>query len=225
MLSGHLASLMQVFGVLLLASCLDNSTLSAQAKKKINPDSGNFTTTAVSKQQHKSPPISSFSWESTLASRQPVLTDAHPSSSSSESCSSATSAVVDGEVLLPPPSSQDLPLPPTSSQDPPLTVGPDDSVDSDVSVSSESEVTIADSPQSNSPPQAPLPPPSSQDSSATMGSHVSESSESEDATSDSAQSNGLLQQLEEAEMVEFEIRNEQPGAKYTTDGRLDTYKY
>ena len=104
-------------------------------------------------------------------------------------------------------------------------MGPDDSVDSDVSVSSESEVTIADSPQSNSPPQVPLPPPSSQDSSATMGSHVSESSESEDATSDSAQSNGLLQQLEEAEMVEFEIRNEQPGAKYTTDGRLDTYKY
>ena len=120
-----------------------------------------------------------------------------------------TSAVVDGEV----------PLPPISSQDPPLTVGPDSRVDSDVSVSSESEVTIADSPQSNSPPQAPLPPPSSQDSSATMDSDVSESSESEDAMSDCDQSNGLLQQLEDVEMVEFEIRNEQPGVKYTTDGR------
>ena len=95
-------------------------------------------------------------------------------------------------------------------------MGPDDSVDSDISVSSESEVTIADS---NSPPQAPLPLPSSQDSSATMDSDVSESSESEAATSDSAQSNGLLQHLEDAEMVEFEIRNEQPGVKYTTDGR------
>ena len=29
----------------------------------------------------------------------------------------------------------------------------------------------------------------------------------------------LLQHLEDAEMVEFEIRNEQPGVKYTTDGR------
>ena len=107
-------------------------------------------------------------------------------------CSSGTtSAVVDGEV----------PLPPISYQDSPLTVGPDSRVDSDVSVSSESEVTIADSPQSSSPPQAPLLPPSSQDSSVTMDSDVSESSESEDATSD-----GLLQQLEDVEMVEFEIR-------------------
>ena len=176
-------------------------------KPRANPNSGNFTTTTVSKQQCKSPPIPSFSREGTLASRQPVLTDAHPSSSSSGSCSSgATSAVVDGEV----------PLPHPSSQDPPLTVGPDDSVDSDISVSSESEVTIADS---NSPPQAPLPLPSSQDSSATMDSDVSESSESEAATSDSAQSNGLLQHLEDAEMVEYEIKNEQPGVKYTTDGR------
>ena len=83
----------------------------------------------MSKQQHKSPPIpSSFSRESTLVSRQLVLTDAHPSGSSSESCSSgAMSAVVDGEVPLPPTSSQDPLLPPTSSQDPPLTVDPDDS--------------------------------------------------------------------------------------------------
>ena len=65
------------------------------------PASGNFTTTTVSKQQRKSP---SFSREGTLASRKPVLTDAHPSSSSLGSCSSvAISAVADGEVLLPPP--------------------------------------------------------------------------------------------------------------------------
>ena len=155
----------------------------------------------------------------TLASHQPVLNGAHPPSSSPGSCSSgATSAGVDGEVPLPPTSSQDSPLPPTS-QDPLLTVGPDDSEDSDVSVSTESEVTIADSPQSNSPPQAPLPPPSSQDSSATMDSDVSERSESDVATSDSAQSVGPLQHLEDAEVVEFEIRNEKPGVKYTTDGR------
>ena len=47
--------------------------------------------------------------------------------------------------------------------------------------------------------------PSSQD--ATVDSDVSESSESEVDMSDSAQSNGLLQQLEDAEMVEFEIMN------------------
>ena len=136
-------------------------------KSTANPDSGNFTTTAVIKQQHKSPLIPTFSWESTLASCQPVLTDAHPSSSSSESCSSGTtSVVVDGEV----------PLPPISSQDPLLTVSPDSRVDSDVSVSSESEVTIADSPESNTPAQAHLPPPSCQDSSVTMDSDISESS-------------------------------------------------
>ena len=188
-------------------------------KSRANPDSGNFTTITVSKQQRKSPPIPTFSREGTLASHQPVLTGAHPPSSSPGSCSSgATSTGVDGEVLLPPTSSQNSPLPPTS-QDPLLTVGPDDSEDSDVSVSTESEVTIADSPQSNSPPQAPLPPPSSQDSSATMDSDVSESSESDAATSDSAQSVGPLQHLEDAEVVEFEIRNEQPGVKYTTDGQ------
>ena len=33
------------------------------------------------------------------------------------------------------------------------------------------------------------------------------------------QSNGLLQHLEDAETVEFEIRDEEPGVKYTTDGR------
>ena len=121
-------------------------------KPRANPDSGNFNTTTVRKQQRKSPPIPSFSREGTLAPRKPVLTDAHSSSSSSGSCSSvATSAVADGEVLLPPP----------SSQDPPLTVGPD-SVGFDASVSSESEVTTADCPQSNSPPQSHLPHPSSQ---------------------------------------------------------------
>ena len=52
-----------------------------------------------------------------------------------------------------------------------------------------------------------------------MDSDVSESSESEVAMSDSDQSNGLLQHLEDAEMVEFEIRDEEPGVKYTTDGR------
>ena len=31
--------------------------------------------------------------------------------------------------------------------------------------------------------------------------------------------NGLLQQLEDAEIVEFEIKNEHHGMKYTTDGR------
>ena len=189
-------------------------------KSRANPDSGNFTTITVSKQQRKSPPIPTFLRECTLASRPPVLTGAHPPSFPlAGSCSlGATSAVVDGEVLLPPTSSQDSPL---TSQDPLLTVAsPDDSERySDVSVSTESEVTIADSPQNNSPPQALLPPPSSQDSSATMDSDVSESSESEDATSDSAQSVGSLQHLEDAEVVEFEIRNEQPGVKYTTDGQ------
>ena len=126
-------------------------------KSRANPDSGNFTTITVSKQQRKSPPIPTFSREGTLASHQPVLTGAHPPSSSPGSCSlGATSAGVDGEVPLPPTSSQDSLLPPTS-QDPLLTVGPDDSEDSDVSVSTE--------------------------------------------------------------VVEFEIRNEQPGVKYTTDGR------
>ena len=57
--------------------------------------------------------------------------------------------------------------------------------------------------------------PSSQD--ATVDSDVSESSESEAAMSDSAQSNSLLQHLEDAEMVEFEMMNR--GVKYTTDGR------
>ena len=47
--------------------------------------------------------------------------------------------------------------------------------------------------------------PSSQD--ATVDSDVSESSESEAAMSDSAQSNGLLQHLEDAEVVEFEMMN------------------
>ena len=61
-----------------------------------------------------------------------------------------------------------------------------------------------------------MPPSSSQDSSATVDSDFSESSESE---VDSAQSSGLLQHLEDAETVEFEIRNEEPGVKYTTDGR------
>ena len=57
-----------------------------------------------------------------------------------------------------------------------------------------------------------------------MDSDVSESSESEDAMSDSAcpkQLNGLLQQLEDAEVVEFEIRNEHRGVKYTTDVRAE----
>ena len=48
--------------------------------------------------------------------------------------------------------------------------------------------------------------PSSQD--ATVDSDVSESSESEAAMSDSAQSNGLLQHLEDAEVVEFEMMNQ-----------------
>ena len=52
-----------------------------------------------------------------------------------------------------------------------------------------------------------------------MDSDVSESSESEVAISDSDQSNGPLQHLEDAETVEFEIRDEEPGVKYTTDGR------
>ena len=48
-------------------------------KSRANPDSENFTTTAVSKQQHKSPPIPTlFSRESTLASRQPVLLELMP---------------------------------------------------------------------------------------------------------------------------------------------------
>ena len=47
--------------------------------------------------------------------------------------------------------------------------------------------------------------PSSQD--ATVDSDVSESSESEVDMSDSAQSNGLLQHLEDAEMVKFEMMN------------------
>ena len=34
-----------------------------------------------------------------------------------------------------------------------------------------------------------------------------------------AQSNGLLQHLEDAETVEFEIRDKEPGVKYSTDGR------
>ena len=38
--------------------------------------------------------------------------------------------------------------------------------------------------------------------------------------SDSAQSNGLLPHLEDAEMVEFEIRDDERGMKYTTDGEL-----
>ena len=46
-----------------------------------------------------------------------------------------------------------------------------------------------------------------------MDSDVSESSESEVAMSDSDQSNGLLQHLEDAETVEFEIRDEEPGVK------------
>ena len=37
--------------------------------------------------------------------------------------------------------------------------------------------------------------------------------------SDSAQRNGILQHLEDAEMVEFEIMDEEPGVKYTTNGR------
>ena len=48
--------------------------------------------------------------------------------------------------------------------------------------------------------------PSSQD--ATVDSDVSESSESEAAMSDSAQINGLLQHLEDAEMVEFEMMSQ-----------------
>ena len=100
-------------------------------------------------------------------------------------------------------------------------MGSDNSVGFDASVSSEFEVTTADSPppQSNSPPQALLPPPSSQDCSTTMDSDVIESSESEIAMSDSAQSNDLLQHLEDAETVEFEIKDEEPGVKYVTDGR------
>ena len=47
--------------------------------------------------------------------------------------------------------------------------------------------------------------PSSQD--ATVDSDVSESSESEVDMSDSAQSNGLLQHLEDAEMVKYEMMN------------------
>ena len=64
-----------------------------------------------------------------------------------------------------------------------------------------------------------LPSLSSQDSSATMDSDVSASSECEDAMSDSAQRNGFLQHPEDAQMVEFEIRDEEPGVKYTTNGR------
>ena len=52
-----------------------------------------------------------------------------------------------------------------------------------------------------------------------MDSDVSESSESEVAMSDSDQSSGLLQHLEDAETVEFEIRDEEPGVKYTTGGQ------
>ena len=42
-----------------------------------------------------------------------------------------------------------------------------------------------------------------------------------------AQSNGLLQHLEDAETVEFEIRDEEPGVKtlYRWSSSLDTYKY
>ena len=43
-------------------------------KPRANPDSGNFATITVSKQQRKSPPIPTFSRKDTLASRQPVLT-------------------------------------------------------------------------------------------------------------------------------------------------------
>ena len=101
--------------------------------------------------------MSSYSSQKyTLVSIQPILTDAHPSSG-------ATSAAVDGEVLLLS----------SSSKDPSITVASDDSVGSDISV----------------------------------GSDVSESSESEAAMSDSAQSNGLLQHLEDAEVVEFEMMN------------------
>ena len=132
----------------------------------------------MSNQRHESLPFPSISREDTLPSFQPILTDVHPPSSFSGSCSlGATSAVVDGEVQLLPP----------SSQNPPVGVGPDNSVGSNVSVSS--EAAIADSSQNNSPPQAPLPPPSSQHSSKTVDSDVSESFESEAATSDSAKSN------------------------------------
>ena len=98
----------------------------------------------MSNQRHESLPFPSISREDTLPSFQPILTEVHPPSSFSGSCSlGATSAVVDGEVQLLPP----------SSQNPPVGVGPDNSVGSNVSVSS--EAAIADSSQNNSPLQAP----------------------------------------------------------------------
>ena len=79
--------------------------------------------------------MSSYSSQKdTLVSIQPILTDAHPSSG-------ATSAAVDGEVLLLS----------SSSKDPSITVASDDSVGSDISVgsdvseSSESEAAMSDS--------------------------------------------------------------------------------
>lgn len=88
----------------------------------------------------------------------------------------ATTAVVDG----------DIPLLPPSSRNPPAGVSLDNSVGSNVSVSS--EAAIATVPYK--------PPPSSQDSSKTVDTDVSESFESEAAMSDSAKSKCLLQHLQ-----------------------------
>ena len=72
-------------------------------------------------------------------------------------------------------------------------VGSNDGVDSDVSVSSESEDAMSDSAQSSGVFEVFLPPPTTyQDSFATVDSDVRESYESEAVRSDSAENNDLL---------------------------------